>query len=178
MRVAERMTGVLRGKVLPDRVVRLGVTGLSRAGKTVFITDLVAKLLARGRTPALSAADRIEVVYLHPQADMTLPRFAYEEHLAAMTCDDPHWPQSTRAVSEMRLSFRVRGRGVLGRILGPQVLHLDIVDYPGKWPRPWQGWSAASQRPASYPSRSIRCETFAPVFARRSKGLERGLRVV
>ena len=40
-------------------VLRLGVTGLSRAGKTVFITSLVANLINRGRMPALrAAADR------------------------------------------------------------------------------------------------------------------------
>ncbi|MEY4780429.1 MAG: hypothetical protein RLZZ607_1742, partial [Pseudomonadota bacterium] len=64
MSATELRAGVLRGKVLPDRVVRLGVTGLSRAGKTVFITNLVANLLARGRMPALNAADRIAAVYL------------------------------------------------------------------------------------------------------------------
>lgn len=57
--------------------LRLGVTGLSRAGKkTVFITGLVANLLDRGRMPQLRAAaqGRIEVVYLQPQPDDTLPR--------------------------------------------------------------------------------------------------------
>ena len=39
-----------------EPVVRLGVTGLSRAGKTVFITSLVANLMDRGRMPQLSAA--------------------------------------------------------------------------------------------------------------------------
>ena len=87
------------GFALPDPVIRLGVTGLSRAGKTVFITNLVANLLQRGRMPQLTARDRIEAVYLQPQPDMTLPRFAYEDHLAAMTGDNPRWPQSTRAVS-------------------------------------------------------------------------------
>jgi predicted YcjX-like family ATPase len=147
--IGDLVGGVLRGRVMPERVVRLGVTGLSRAGKTVFITNLVANLLARGRMPALSARDRIEAVYLHPQPDMTLPRFAYEEHLAAMTGDYQHWPQSTRAVSELRLSFRVRGRGLLG-VLGPQVVHLDIVDYPGEWlldlgllDKSYQDWSEA-----------------------------------
>ena len=115
------------------RSVRLGVTGLSRAGKTVFITNLVANLLERGRMPQLTARDRIEAVYLQPQPDMTLPRFAFEDHLAAMTGDDPRWPQSTRAVSELRLSFRVRGRGFIGGLSGPRVLHVDIVDYPGEW---------------------------------------------
>lgn len=118
-----------------EPVVRLGVTGLSRAGKTVFITGLVANLLQHGRMPQLraAAAGRIEAVYLQPQPDLTLPRFAYEDHLAAMTGDDPHWPQSTRAVSELRLSFRVRPAGFFAGLGGPRVMHLDIVDYPGEW---------------------------------------------
>jgi predicted YcjX-like family ATPase len=36
--------GAVSGR-FSDRVIRLGVTGLSRAGKTVFITSLVANLL-------------------------------------------------------------------------------------------------------------------------------------
>jgi uncharacterized protein len=113
--------------------LRLGVTGLSRAGKTVFITSLVANLLSRARMGQLQAGGRIEAVYLQPQPDDTLPRFAYEDHLAAMTGDAPHWPQSTRAVSELRLSFRIAPHGILGALAGPRVLHVDIVDYPGEW---------------------------------------------
>ncbi|MDO8328157.1 MAG: YcjX family protein, partial [Cypionkella sp.] len=118
-----------------EPVLRLGVTGLSRAGKTVFITGLVANLLDRGRMPQLSAQaqGRIEAVYLQPQPDDTLPRFAYEDHLAALTGNDPRWPQSTRAVSELRLSFRVRPSGFFGSLAGPRVVHVDIVDYPGEW---------------------------------------------
>ncbi len=118
-----------------DPVIRLGVTGLSRAGKTVFITGLVANLLDRGRMPQLSAhaEGRIEAVHLQPQPDMTLPRFDVESHLAAMTGDDPRWPASTRAVSELRLSFRVRPTGLLAGLSGPRTVHVDIVDYPGEW---------------------------------------------
>ena len=116
-----------------EPTLRLGVTGLSRSGKTVFITGLVANLLNRGRMPQLSAAHRIEAVHLQPQPDVTLPRFAFETHLAAMTGDDPRWPQSTRAVSELRLSFRLAPYGLLAGLSGPRTLHLDIVDYPGEW---------------------------------------------
>jgi predicted YcjX-like family ATPase len=118
-----------------DPVLRLGVTGLARAGKTVFITALVANLLERGRMPQLKAASagRILAVHLQPQPDMTLPRFAYEDHLAAMTGDTPTWPQSTRAISELRLSFLVQPAGFLGGLSGPRRLHVDIVDYPGEW---------------------------------------------
>jgi len=115
--------------------LRLGVTGLSRAGKTVFITALVANLLNRGRMPQLKAEaqGRIAAVYLQPQPDVTLPRFEYEGHLAALTGDAPRWPDSTRAISELRLSFRVRPAGFLASWRGPRTLHLDIVDYPGEW---------------------------------------------
>lgn len=118
-----------------DSVVRLGVTGLSRAGKTVFITGLVANLLDRGRMPQLKAAaeGRIEAAYLQPQPDDTVPRFDIEGHMAALTGDAPHWPESTRAVSELRLSFRVKPTGLLAGLTGAQTVHLDIVDYPGEW---------------------------------------------
>lgn len=118
-----------------DTTLRLGVTGLSRAGKTVFITALVANLLNRGRMPQLraQAEGRIQAVYLQPQPDLTLPRFDYESHLAALTGDQPRWPASTRAISELRLSFRVQPGGLFSSWRGPRTLHLDIVDYPGEW---------------------------------------------
>ena len=118
-----------------EPVIRLGVTGLARSGKTVFITSLVANLMDRGRMPQLLAASegRIEAAYLQPQPDDTVPRFDYETHLAALTGPAPHWPDSTRAISELRLSLRVRPSGLLAGLQGPRTVHLDIVDYPGEW---------------------------------------------
>lgn len=118
-----------------ETTLRLGVTGLSRAGKTVFITALVANLLNRGRMTQLraQAEGRIQAVYLQPQPDVTLPRFDFESHLATLTGDNPRWPTSTRAISELRLSFRVQPGGFLSSWRGPRLVHLDIVDYPGEW---------------------------------------------
>ncbi|MDE3121090.1 MAG: YcjX family protein [Paracoccaceae bacterium] len=118
-----------------DPVIRIGVTGLSRAGKTVFITSLVANLMDRARMPQLQAAaqGRILTAYLQPQPDNTVPRFDYEHHLGAMTGPSPHWPESTRAVSELRLSLKVQPGGLLGGLTGPRTVHLDIIDYPGEW---------------------------------------------
>ena len=118
-----------------EPVIRLGVTGLARAGKTVFITSLVANLLDRGRMPQLLAAadGRITTAYLQPQPNDTLPRFEYETHLAALTAREPHWPDSTRMISELRLSLRVQPTGLLAGLQGPRTVHLDIVDYPGEW---------------------------------------------
>ncbi len=118
-----------------DPVVRLGVTGLSRAGKTVFITSLVANLLNRGRMPQLAAAatGSISAAFLQPQPDDTVARFNYEAHLDALLGPDPKWPDGTSTVSELRLSFRVQPSGFIGSFSGPQTLHLDIIDYPGEW---------------------------------------------
>nr|WP_241557922.1 YcjX family protein [Falsirhodobacter deserti] len=141
------------GGLFGDPVIRLGVTGLSRAGKTVFITGLVANLLDRGRMPQLKAQSdgRIESVWLQPQPDITLPRFEFENHLAALTGDDPRWPESTRSVSELRLSFRVRPLGMFSGLQGMQTVHLDIIDYPGEWlldlallDRSYEEWSDAT----------------------------------
>lgn len=120
---------------LSHEVIRLGVTGLSRAGKTVFITSLVANLLDRARMGGLraQAGGRIRAVYLQPQPDDTVPRFDYEVHLGAMSGKGAHWPDSTRAISELRLSFRMAPTGLIGGLRGERVLHLDIVDYPGEW---------------------------------------------
>jgi len=133
-RSAESVQSTVSGALF-EPVVRLGVTGLSRAGKTVFITSLVANLIDRGRMPQLSAAARgaISAAWLQPQPDDTVPRFAFEEHLAALTSPTPHWPEGTRSVSELRLSLRVRPAGLMGAISGPRTVHLDIIDYPGEW---------------------------------------------
>ncbi|MEM9754520.1 MAG: YcjX family protein [Pseudomonadota bacterium] len=118
-----------------EPVLRLGVTGLSRAGKTVFITSLVANLMDRGRMTGLQAArsGRIRAAFLQPQPDDTVPRFEFERHRDAILGPEPHWPESTRQTSQLRLSLRVQPRGLIAGFSGPRTVHLDIVDYPGEW---------------------------------------------
>ncbi len=115
--------------------VRLGVTGLSRAGKTVFITALVRNLVTGGRLPFFTpdAEGRIIRAYLEPQPDDSVPRFDYEAHLDELTGDPPAWPDSTRRISELRVTIEYRSGNPWKRALGLSKLHLDIVDYPGEW---------------------------------------------
>jgi uncharacterized protein len=113
--------------------LRLGVTGLSRAGKTVFITALVNNLVGRARLPVLaaSAEGRIARATLEPQPNDAVPRFGYEDHLAALTGEERRWPQSTRRISQLRLTIEFeRAKGWRNR---GSTLTLDIVDYPGEW---------------------------------------------
>ena len=118
---------------LQGGALRLGVTGLSRAGKTVFVTAMIENLLAGTRLPVLaaSAEGRIASARLDPQPDDAVPRFPYEEHLAALQGPERHWPESTRRISELRLTLQFdRPRGWRA---GPAELAIDIVDYPGEW---------------------------------------------
>ena len=67
--------------------IRLGVTGLARSGKTVFITSLISNLMEGGRMPQLAAfgQNRIQTAFLQPQPDDTLARFDFEAHLDAIS---------------------------------------------------------------------------------------------
>src|SRR3712207_4194989 len=86
--------------------LRLGVTGLARSGKTVFTTALVHHLTRGTSLPAFraSAEGRIRQAALAHQPDDAVPRFAYEEHLAALE-RDRRWPQSTTRISELRVAI-------------------------------------------------------------------------
>jgi predicted YcjX-like family ATPase len=138
--VTDTATAALReagGRIadLMTPTVRLGVTGLARAGKTVFITSLIRNLAAGARLPFLSAMaeGRISRAFLEPQPDDRVARFAYEEHLSDLARDPPQWPESTRAVSQLRLTVEYSSASTVWRVLTPGRLHIDIVDYPGEW---------------------------------------------
>lgn len=119
---------------LATPTLRLGVTGLSRAGKTVFITALVHNLLHGGRLPLFRAASdgRLFGAALEPQPDDAVPRFDYEDHVRTLV-EERLWPSSTRRVSELRLTLEFESASFFARAFGRGRLHLDIVDYPGEW---------------------------------------------
>ncbi|MEM7439114.1 MAG: YcjX family protein [Pseudomonadota bacterium] len=162
--IARTVEGVSDGvsETFFEPVIRLGVTGLSRSGKTVFITSLVANLMDRGRMPGLKAAsdNRIEAAFLQPQPNDTVPRFPFEAHLSQMTGPGPSWPEGTRSISQLRLSLRVAPSGILSALKSPRTVHLDIVDYPGEWlldlplmQQSFAEWSASALELARSPAR-------------------------
>jgi predicted YcjX-like family ATPase len=112
-----------------DPTVRLGVTGLSRAGKTVFITALIHGLTRGGRLPIFEpfATGRIARARLAPQPDDAVPRFDYENHVRTLI-EQRRWPNSTVDISELRLVIDYQRQNGADRRLT-----LDIVDYPGEW---------------------------------------------
>ncbi|MDR0807150.1 MAG: YcjX family protein [Enterobacteriaceae bacterium] len=122
-----------------DRHLTLAVTGLSRSGKTAFITSLVNQLLNvnnGARLPLFSAVreERLLGVKRIPQRDLGIPRFNYDEGLASLYGTPPSWPTPTRGVSEIRLALRFRSNdSLLRHFTTHSTLYLDIIDYPGEW---------------------------------------------
>ena len=129
--------------------IRLGVTGLSHAGKTVFITALVHGLVRGGRFPVLEAmaTGRIARAYLAPQPDDAVSRFDYENYIDALAAKRL-WPASTRQISELRVVVDYQSLNGYQR-----TLTLDIVDYPGEWlldlpllTKSYEEWASESLR--------------------------------
>ncbi|OHV81127.1 YcjX family protein [Rhizobium sp. LCM 4573] len=155
--LADRATGLV------NPTVRLGVTGLSRAGKTVFISSLVHNLLNGGRLPLFEAmrSGRVSAVRLEPQPDDAIPRFQYEDHIQALVRDRV-WPDSTRAISELRITLDYESASGWSRMFSRGRLSIDIVDYPGEWlldlPLLGQDYSTFSENTVNLAKTGIREE--------------------
>jgi predicted YcjX-like family ATPase len=124
--------------------VALAVTGLSRAGKTVFITSLAHNLLSAlaqpYRMPLLRVVGegRLVAARLAPAGAAALPRFPYQSNVERMAATPADWPARTRDISEIEAEIRFMPTGALGYLMnqigaGPRTLRLRIVDYPGEW---------------------------------------------
>ncbi|KII79501.1 YcjX family protein [Vibrio renipiscarius] len=122
-----------------DSHVRIAVTGLSRAGKTAFITSLVNQLLhtsTHSQLPLFSASrdKRLVGAKREPQSNMMVPRFAYDEAMVQLQGEQPNWPEPTRDVSEIRLALKYKPTKKTKKLFGSTAtLNLDIIDYPGEW---------------------------------------------
>jgi predicted YcjX-like family ATPase len=124
--------------------VSLAVTGLSRAGKTVFITSLAHNLLSAMHQPyrmpllRVVGEGRLIAARLAQAGAGPLPRFPYQGNVERMAATPADWPARTRDLSEVEIEIRYMPTGAFGFLLhqigsGTATLRLRIVDYPGEW---------------------------------------------
>lgn len=130
--------------------IRLAVTGLHRAGKTVFMVSLIGNLLAMGQRrlnalPALAqllddgaGGSRLLGVEIEPSGAQRIPRFPYETNREGLAGGAAaHWPPSTEQPALLTLRLLLKPQSYLGQakswLLGPRVLRLELLDYPGEW---------------------------------------------
>lgn len=95
--------------------IRIGVTGLSRAGKTAFLTSTAANLLAKRWALAPLGAGEV-------------PRFDQARHLARLAADPPAWPERTDSASLLALTTSLPRTALPNR-----QLRVEFLDYPGEW---------------------------------------------
>lgn len=122
-----------------DQHVTLAVTGLSRSGKTAFITSLVNQLINEGNGTQLNFFDPIHhgnfiAAKRVPQKHFHVPRFNYDASITALTGQQPTWPKPTNGISELRLAIRYQPKkSLLKYATSMATLTVDITDYPGEW---------------------------------------------
>ncbi|KPK75629.1 MAG: hypothetical protein AMJ79_10555 [Phycisphaerae bacterium SM23_30] len=110
--------------------LRLAVTGLRQAGKTVFLTSLINFLLGNGMKD--SAVFRRHGVTLRAKelplpGEGTAQRFSYEDYIEGFKQHPPRWPQRTKELSEFHLLVHMRSRR-----RRTKEYRLELVDYPGE----------------------------------------------
>src|SRR5205814_138513 len=165
---------------LDGRTAWLAVTGLSRSGKTVFITSLIHNLLSSLHNPArmpllrVVGDGRLVAAKLEGGKAQRLPRFPYSANIEAMAAGMPDWPKPTADISETGIDIRFVPEGTLGKLVtqiggSPANLSVRIVDYPGEWlldlpllSQSYVEWSRAMLR---LYGRGARAQAAAPFLA-------------
>src|SRR5690349_16778276 len=168
--------------------VSLAVTGLSRAGKTVFITSLAHNLLSAMhqpyRMPLLRAVGegRLLAARLAQTSAGPVPRFPYQGNVERMAASPADWPARTRDISEVEIEIRYMPTGAYGFLLqqiggGTSTLRLRIVDYPGEWlldlpllAQSYAEWSRATLRLCRAGARAEASRDFVAFLADHGHG--------
>ena len=137
-----------------DRTVRLAVTGLRQSGKTVFITAMTHHLLGGQELPFFTPVKqkRMMGARLLPPHVGDPPPFPFDAAKAALTVEEPAWPEPTRGLSSLRLELRVAETGFIARQFSDyRSQQVEIIDYPGEWlldlpmmEQSFEDWSAAT----------------------------------
>jgi len=138
---SERLSATV-GELAGGATVWLAVTGLSRSGKTVFVTSLIHNLLSCAHNPnrmpllEVVAERRMIVASLEGARADRLPQFPYRDNIEKMA--NPDWPAPTEGISEIGIEIRFTPAGTLGKFVSeitgrPATATIRIVDYPGEW---------------------------------------------
>jgi len=107
---------------------KIAITGLSRAGKTLFITSLIDQLLHQNRLSSIRASTSPFKVTIKPPLS-NIKRFDY--YTLIDTLKNGHiWPNSTDEISHIVLKFESKSRF---SFLGSSTFTIELIDYPGEW---------------------------------------------
>lgn len=132
--VAERIARWRTG-----RSAHIGVTGLARSGKTVFLTSLIHNLMLAPKRQkellpffepaALQLIRDVRIVGVREQ-----DAFPYQKLLRDLLGTPPKWPSRTLSESRFSLDIDYALKHPLASLLtDTTTVHLEFGDYPGEW---------------------------------------------
>jgi len=112
----------------PIKTTKIAITGLSRSGKTVFITSLIDQLLHQNKLTSLTSQHRPFKVSLEPPR-ARVQRFDYYTYINQIK-NDAKWPKGTSSITSTLLEFESKAQFSL---LANSKFRVEIIDYPGEW---------------------------------------------
>jgi len=115
---------------LPDKSIKVAVTGLSQSGKSVFITSLINQLLANDKLPYLNEKLGRSFVARLLAPDANFNRFDYYANLEQFQKDNPSWPKPTKSISKTTLQLEFKSEY---KFLENDIVNIELIDYPGEW---------------------------------------------
>ena len=115
--------------------IRLAVSGLANAGKTIFISQVIAHLEHYVQSHFSLGSGRIITDVKHaPLQYPEVKSFPYEQVRAHLLGSDPKWPPATREITGIGIEFTLvdqNSRPVWNRS-GRHPHRLEIYDFPGE----------------------------------------------
>lgn len=136
--------------VINQTNIKLAVTGLSRSGKTVFMTSMIQNLLVldnnlEGALPEISkrlcdqtGRTRLKKITIIPAGAQQINQFDFKSKVSLLEAEKPDWPRPTDDISTISLMLELGwgGSGFLRPLknsLPNRSIKIDIIDYPGEW---------------------------------------------
>ncbi len=120
-------------RLLTERIC-IGITGLSKSGKSTFLTSLINQLKQHrhARLSAFSPWLKEQIISVNelPLEDRYLPQFSYQSNLQRLISAPPEWPASTTDISGVLLEIKLRSKRLLR---STRVVYVELRDYPGEW---------------------------------------------
>jgi len=113
---------------LPSTKIKIAITGLSRSGKTVFITSLIDQLLYQDKLLSITSSLQPFKVTIKPPTKHA-KRFDYYTLIDRLK-QNHSWPDGTDEISHTVLEFESKSHFPF---MSNSTFSVELIDYPGEW---------------------------------------------
>lgn len=119
---------VLELASLKTKTIKIAITGLSRSGKSVFITSFIDQIINNKNIfNAQNYSKKFSAKLQAPK--LSMKRFDYY-HFAKQIKKEHIWCDGTDSISLALLKIKIEGKIPF---LDDEDFYIEIVDYPGEW---------------------------------------------